>query len=73
MAWLGRLPDDRIAALAREIEPVVCTVTAGGVIAMSPLIVHASSKSTTLAPRRVLHLEYACDTTLGEGIELDGS
>ena len=68
---LGRLPDDRIAALAREIDPVECTVTSGGVIAMSPLIVHASSKSTSAAPRRVLHLEYACETTFGDGIELD--
>ena len=68
---LGRLPDDRIAALAREIDPVECTVPSGGVIAMSPLIVHASSKSASAAPRRVLHLEYACETTLGDGIELD--
>ena len=68
---LGRLPDDRIAALAREIDPVECTVSSGGVIAMSPLLVHASSKSASAAPRRVIHLEYACETTLGDGIELD--
>ena len=68
---LGRLTEERIAALAREVEPVECTVTSGGVLAMSPLIVHASSKSTSTAPRRVIHLEYACETTFGDGIELD--
>jgi len=68
---LGRLSDDRIAVLARETDPVACVVQAGGVIAMRPLLLHASSKSTTGAARRVIHIEYACDTVFDGGIELD--
>ena len=40
-------------------KEVVCTVGRGGVIGMSPLILHASSKATSDKPRRVLHIEYA--------------
>ena len=68
---LGRIPDDRIAVLARETDPAECLVHAGGVIAMRPLLLHASSKSTTAAPRRVIHIEYACETMFDGGIELD--
>jgi len=38
---------------------VPCLVGKGGVIAMRPLIVHASSKSQSQQPRRVIHIEYA--------------
>jgi ectoine hydroxylase-related dioxygenase (phytanoyl-CoA dioxygenase family) len=68
---LGRIPDDRIAIVARETDPVECVVHAGGVIAMRPLLLHASSKSATGAARRVIHIEYACDTVFDGGIELD--
>jgi hypothetical protein len=43
---------------------------AGGVIAMRPLLVHASSKATVEAPRRVLHFEYAASLILESGLEL---
>ena len=66
----GRLSEARIAALARAITPVEGLVRAGGVIAMRPLLVHASSKSTTGLPRRVIHLEYATQVALGSGLEL---
>lgn len=56
---LGVLSDDAIHNLARQINPVDCTVSKGGVVAMRPLIVHASSKSQVSSPRRVLHIEYA--------------
>jgi ectoine hydroxylase-related dioxygenase (phytanoyl-CoA dioxygenase family) len=68
---LGRLQDDRIAVAARETDPVECVVHAGGVIAMRPLLLHASSKSTNAAARRVIHIEYACETVFDGGIELD--
>lgn len=37
---------------------VVCTTPRGGVIAMKPLLLHASSKATVPRPRRVLHYLY---------------
>lgn len=55
----GVLADEELQKLDSEIEPVTCTVDKGGVIAMRPLIVHASSKSQSPNPRRVLHIEYA--------------
>ena len=51
-------------------EEVECLVGHGGVTAMSPLILHASSKASTNDPRRVVHIEYAQSLDLGEGIRL---
>jgi ectoine hydroxylase-related dioxygenase (phytanoyl-CoA dioxygenase family) len=67
---LGRLSDGRIAELVQSTPAVECVVPAGGVVALRPLVVHASSKSTSAMPRRVLHLEYATSVALGSGIEL---
>ena len=47
-----------------------CTVPAGGVVVMRPLIVHASSKAESDLPRRVLHIEYARSLDLGDGVKL---
>jgi ectoine hydroxylase-related dioxygenase (phytanoyl-CoA dioxygenase family) len=67
---LGILSDAQIQDAARRIEPVTCTVERGGVIVMRPLIVHASSKVTVAASRRVLHFEYAAATTFDGGLRL---
>jgi|SRR5271169_4590224 len=66
----GVLTDDDIANLATKITPVDCLVPQGGVLAMRPLVVHASSKSHVEAPRRVLHVEYAACKALADGLEL---
>jgi len=66
----GLLEDDAIHSLASQIAPVDCLVSAGGVIAMKPLIVHASSKSRSVRPRRVLHVEYASSLDLPGGLKL---
>lgn len=66
----GVLTDTAILELARSVEPVECTVRAGGVVLMRPLLVHASSKSTSHAPRRVRHIEYAASFVLGAGLAL---
>jgi hypothetical protein len=58
----GVLSDAAIQKLARESPAVECTVARGGVVSMRPLLVHASSKATAPAPRRVLHIEYATAT-----------
>jgi len=66
----GVLSDDAMRGLAFEIAPVDCLVPRGGVLAMRPLLVHASSKSQVAAPRRVLHIEYAVSAFLAQGLLL---
>jgi ectoine hydroxylase-related dioxygenase (phytanoyl-CoA dioxygenase family) len=67
---MGVLTDDAVGRLATEINAVDCLVTAGGVVAMQPLIVHASSKSLIEMPRRVLHIEYAKRMAIADSLEL---
>jgi len=66
----GLLDDAAIERFARDVPPVSCTAVAGGVVAMRPLVLHASSKSTSEARRRVLHIEYAAATSFGPGLDL---
>jgi Phytanoyl-CoA dioxygenase (PhyH) len=66
----GVLDDDAIDRLARSTSPVECVASAGSVVAVRPLTVHASSKSTDGQPRRVLHIEYAASLNLTATIEL---
>lgn len=66
----GVLSDEQIDQIARHMRAVDCVAAAGGVVAMRPLTVHASSKSGDGNPRRVLHIEYATAVDLGSGIEL---
>lgn len=66
----GVLPHAEIQQLADAITPVTCGVAVGGVVAMRPLVVHASSKAVDDQPRRVLHIEYATSVHLGPGLEL---
>ena len=65
----GVLSEESIGQLAREIPAIDCVAVSGGVVAMRPLVVHASSKSIDDRPRRVLHIEYAEAISLG-GAEL---
>lgn len=67
---VGVLSDAEIARLVREVQAVDCVAPAGGVVAMRPLLVHASSKAETDLQRRVLHIEYAEALALGDGLEL---
>lgn len=66
----GVLTDEQIEKLTREVPEEVCVVGAGGVVAMRPLIVHASSKARSPVRRRVLHIEYAALTEFEGGLEL---
>jgi len=66
----GVLTDNDMEELAGSIPPIDCVVPQGGLLAMRPLIVHASSKSHSQLPRRVLHIEYAAGTSFGAGLEL---
>jgi ectoine hydroxylase-related dioxygenase (phytanoyl-CoA dioxygenase family) len=67
---LGVLTDDAIHKLAQDIEPVDCIVPRGGIVGMRPLIVHASSKSHSKIPRRVLHIEYAACESVGDDLRI---
>lgn len=66
----GVLSDEEVHNLAAEISPVDCSVSTGGVLAMSPLIIHASSKSQAQMKRRVLHIEYAGSLHFANRLEL---
>jgi ectoine hydroxylase-related dioxygenase (phytanoyl-CoA dioxygenase family) len=66
----GVLSDAQILHMSRRMTKAQCTVAAGGVIAMRPLLIHASSKVRADAKRRVLHLEYAASLLLEAGLEL---
>lgn len=67
---MGVLTDGEILGLAKRIEGVSCPVERGGVVAMRPLAVHASSKSASDAARRVLHIEYAESLEIAAGMTL---
>ncbi len=56
---LGRLTREEIATERQKRPEVTCEVGSGGAMLMSPLLLHASSKSAFLARRRVLHIEYS--------------
>jgi len=66
----GVVSDDAIEKSSGRISPVDCTVAQGGVLMMKPLLIHASSKSQIEMPRRVLHIEYAEPSIVGENLEL---
>jgi hypothetical protein len=48
-----------IADMRERIAEATCTVGAGGVVLMRPLLLHASSPATVAGHRRVIHLEFA--------------
>lgn len=56
--WL----DDEIDQWKGSVDEVTCVTDAGGLLVMSPMILHASSTAERPGHRRVIHLEYAaCD------------
>jgi ectoine hydroxylase-related dioxygenase (phytanoyl-CoA dioxygenase family) len=67
---LGVLSDDAIMKLAQQKTGVSCLIERGGVLAMRPLLIHASSKSRNRFRRRVLHIEYADTRTFAGGVRL---
>lgn len=68
---LGKLDASRLGALSRE-ENVICTADPGDVLAMRPLLVHASTSCVAAGPRRVIHIEFSPDSLPG-GLEWAGS
>ena len=66
----GVLTDDAIQEAAAQISPVDCMVPQRWSIGDETAIVHASSKSQSEMPRRVLHIEYSETTLAGTSLEL---
>jgi ectoine hydroxylase-related dioxygenase (phytanoyl-CoA dioxygenase family) len=67
---MGVLSDNSIEQAAMRIAATDCVVPGGGILAMRPLVIHASSKSQVPQPRRVLHIEYGASLAIAEGIQL---
>ena len=59
---LGRLSSERVQELRSQQSDFLCAVSAGDALLMRPLLLHASSRSTSTRHRRVLHIEYAAFT-----------
>ncbi len=65
----GRLNSEQTAALRESTPEIICASPSGGALVMRPLILHASSQSSTPAHRRVIHIEYTASDTLPNGLE----
>jgi ectoine hydroxylase-related dioxygenase (phytanoyl-CoA dioxygenase family) len=66
----GVLSDAEVQERASKSQGVECIVAKGGVIAMRPLVIHASSKTENNLPRRVLHIEYASRIEISSELHL---
>lgn len=64
----GRLDAEATRRWLGRAAPRACLVPRGGVLAMRPLLLHASSPADAPGRRRVVHLEYAADPLPG-GVE----
>lgn len=67
---LGVLSDDQLSDMSARSPATDCILSRGTVLAMRPLIVHSSSKSSGDLPRRVLHIEYASSPFITDDLEL---
>ena len=56
---LGRINPERIAAMDKRRDEVVCSAEPGDLLLMRPLLLHASSKAERPNGRRVLHFLFA--------------
>ena len=57
----GKLTQQQIATICENTDHVQCISQPGDLLVMKPLLVHSSLKSKMNRPRRILHLEYACE------------
>ncbi len=56
----GKLGEEDIERWRQTTKEIVCCATAGDLLLMRPLLLHASSPAKSPTHRRVIHLEYAC-------------
>lgn len=64
LGWI----EDELAEWKRRVDEVVCAVSAGDVVAMCPMTLHASSRAEVPRHRRVIHIEYAVEE-LPDGLQ----
>lgn len=55
----GVLSEKEISNSAKANKPVHCVAPSGSALVMRPHVLHASSKSGSANPRRILHVEYS--------------
>lgn len=67
---IGVLSDEEIERHSTYQQPVECLAARGAVIAMRPLVIHASAKARSQTPRRILHIEYAARMEFEGGLRL---
>lgn len=67
---IGVLSDAEIERHATYQQPVECPAARGAVVAMRPLVIHATSRSRSQTPRRILHIEYAATAEFAGGLRL---
>ena len=67
---MGVLSDEQVEGEIAKRQPVECLVARGSIVVMRPLVIHASSKSQSPIPRRVLHVEYAQNRSIAEPLQL---
>lgn len=60
--WSG----DEIGDAKHQFKEVTCEVRKGGILAMRPLLLHASSQAESPRHRRVIHIEYAANDLPGK-------
>jgi ectoine hydroxylase-related dioxygenase (phytanoyl-CoA dioxygenase family) len=58
----GKLDDAALDYWRQTTAEVSCCAASGDVLLMKPLLLHASSPAKSPSRRRVIHLEYACET-----------
>lgn len=56
---LGRLNQNHVQSFVDEAKAITCAAQPGEALIMRPLLLHASSPSSTPAHRRVLHFDFA--------------
>jgi ectoine hydroxylase-related dioxygenase (phytanoyl-CoA dioxygenase family) len=67
---LGLMSDEEVESFSAGKSGVDCIGDAGSVVVMRPMILHSSSKAISEEPRRVLHIEYAMNLEVEEGMRL---
>lgn len=65
---LGRIDQNDALRHVSESQAVICAAKAGESLVMRPMLLHASSPSSTPGHRRILHFDFA-DSELDEGIQ----
>jgi hypothetical protein len=62
----GIIEDTEVQEQSEKGVATVCEASAGSVLAMRPLLLHASSRAKSPTHRRVVHLEFAGDKLPGQ-------